>query len=93
MISRFSSEANSVMSSPFISRSFVGNAVSKDVMYSEFFILTVSESPGTSYGPKTIAAKNSAENQKIVDFRILFILIDYEICTVLSIFFNICKNK
>ena len=38
MISRFSSDANSVITSPFISRSFVGSAVSNSVMYSEFFI-------------------------------------------------------
>lgn len=93
MISLFSSEANSVISSPFISRSFVGSAVSKDVMYSVFFMFCVSDMPKPSMLPVTIAVKNKRLNHRTVDFFIVFILIEYEICRILSIFFNICKKK
>ena len=93
MISLFSSEANSVISSPFISRSFVGSAVSNDVIYSVFFIFCVSDMPKPSMLPVTAAAMNKRLNHTTVDFFIAFILIEYEICRILSIFFNISKKN
>ena len=75
MISRFSSEANSVINSPFISNNFVGNAVSNDVIYSEFITFLVSESPHPKATPNTIVERKRRLTNIIVDFLILFIFI------------------
>ena len=73
IISRFSSEANSVMSSPFMSSSFVGSAVSNVVMNSEFFMFWVSESPHPRKDPMNAAAKKRILNKMTVDFLIFSI--------------------
>ncbi len=59
MISRRSSLANSVMSSPWTSRSLVGRAVSKSVKFSVFMVLTVAASPFPRSAPKTMEKRMS----------------------------------
>ena len=68
MISRFSSEANSVINSPFISRSFVGSAVSKEVMYSDSIIFFVCDRESPKNTERIIVKKKNIETQITVDF-------------------------
>ena len=68
MISRFSSEANSVINSPFISRSFVGRAVSKEVMYSDSIIFFVCDRESPKNTERIIVKRKNIETQITVDF-------------------------
>ena len=51
MISRFSSEANSVITSPLMSKSLVGRAVSNSVIYSELIMFLVAARAAPSPAP------------------------------------------
>ena len=60
IISRRSSLANSVISSPFMSKSLVGREVSKSVKFSVFIVFLVAASPAPRREPKTSAKKSNA---------------------------------
>ena len=63
MISLFSSLANSVISSPFMSRSFVGKAVVNSVKFSVFMVFLVTASAFPRPAPASTEAKRRSERR------------------------------